>query len=95
MKTPCILVTIALIFLTPSRAAEKEPPTKLQTFEAKSGSIIVRGFSKIGMVRGKYGETVSVEARESRDTTTSKAAHGIILLAEENGTIARDGPDPV
>lgn len=60
--------------------------TKLQAFNAKTGAVIVRGFSKVGSVRGLYGTSVSAEARELTDATDGTKVSGIAIEVVEGGS---------
>jgi len=58
-------------------AAPEEPQTKVGAFIAKEGTVIVRGFSKIGTVKGSYGTSVTVEAHEAIDAGSGTKVLGI------------------
>jgi hypothetical protein len=51
--------------------APTAPKTKLEAFEAQEGVAIVQGFSRIGELRGTYGGTVVVLAKEFTNATRS------------------------
>ena len=53
------------------------PRTKLEAFEAQEGVVLVRGFSRIGEVRGVYGGLVSVQSVEVMNAATGKKEYGI------------------
>jgi hypothetical protein len=68
----------------------QEPKTKLQAFEAKTGVVIIRGFSMVGSVSGQYGGSVSVESREFLDASTAKREFGIVVEVKKGGEVERD-----
>jgi hypothetical protein len=74
---------------TPAVAAPP-PATKLEAFEKQTGSVVVRGFTSIGSVRGTYDGTVSVEAREFLNATTTKREYGIVIETKESGRLERE-----
>lgn len=92
--TLCILCT-AMIGCSRTSAQSKaapsqEPKTKLQAFEAKTGVVIISGFSTVGSVSGQYGGSVSVESKEFLDASTGKREYGIVIEVKKGGEIERD-----
>lgn len=67
------------------------PKTKIEAFQAKTGSVIIGGFSAIGGVAGDYGSRVDVEAREFTDASTGKKEYGIVIEVKEEGRFERQG----
>lgn len=85
MKTP-LTILLALAIVLPIAAqeqkpavAQKESKTKIEAFEAKTGAVIIRGFSTIGSVRGRYSTSASVESREFIDASSAKKEYGIFI----------------
>jgi len=64
--------------------------TKLEAFQAKTGVVIIRGFSVIGSVSGQYSGSVSVESREFLDASTGKREYGITIHVAKGGEIERE-----
>jgi hypothetical protein len=60
---------------------QNEPKTKLEAFIAKTGTVIIRGFSEIGSMQGLYGSSVAVDSMEFTDVTGGKneKAYGITI----------------
>lgn len=92
--TLCILCT-AMIGCSRTSAQSKaapsqEPKTKLEAFEAKTGVVIISGFSTVGSVSGQYGGSVSVERKEFLDASTAKREYGIVIEVKKGGEIERD-----
>ncbi len=70
----------------------KEPPppaTKLEEFSAKTGIVVIRGFSTIGEVRGMG--SVTITAREFRDASNPKLRQtGLTVEVKESGRLERE-----
>ena len=56
----------------PVDVAKSAPSTKLEAFSAKTGTVLVNGFSTLGVVNG-LGK-VSIDAREFRDASNPEAS---------------------
>lgn len=66
-----------------------KPATKLGAFEARTGIVVVRGYTEIGHVGGLG--TVTVNAREFRDAGNSKTRlTGISIAVKESGRLERE-----
>ena len=65
-------------------APELEPRTKLEAFEARTGVVIIKGYSRIGTASGLEGGSVEIETREFRDDTGAKE-YGIAVEVREEG----------
>jgi hypothetical protein len=63
--------------------------TKLQAFQAKTGAVVVLGFSRIASVQGLYGARADVEAREFTDAATGSRTSGLSVEVHEAGTLER------
>lgn len=77
---------IAFIFIAPiSLNAQNlkdqglSPKTKLEEFSARKGTVIVGGLEKIGVVSGRYGTSIKVEAKEFLNVSTGKKEYGITI----------------
>lgn len=92
------LVT-ALLFSIPAFASAQEsadapkaavaPATKLEAFSARTGIVLIKGYSKIGSV--SHTGTVNVDVREFRDASNLKSAqYGVALEVKELGRIERE-----
>jgi hypothetical protein len=90
----CVLVICFVGCARTSSQTKAEPSheakTKLEAFEAKTGVVIIRGFSKVGSVSGQYGGRVSVEAREFLDASGGKREYGITIEVAKGGEIERE-----
>jgi hypothetical protein len=89
-----IFIALGMLFCS-GRAAgqeadplELEPKTKLEAFEARTGLVIIRGYSRVGTASGLEGGSVEVETREFRDSDGAKE-YGIAVEVREAGTPER------
>lgn len=71
------------------RPVSQEPKTKIEAFEAQSGSVLIRGFSQIGQLKGAYGGTVTVQSIEFTLAASGKKEYGISIDVGESGTLER------
>lgn len=82
MILPLVLALSAPAFAAPAATADKGPAqamTKLEAFSARAGTVVVRGTTSIGVIRG-IGTAVEVQARELRDPANPKSrATGILV----------------
>ena len=78
---------IALLWLVPiplysqagSPSAQETPKTKLEVFQARSGAVIIRGFERMGEVKGEFGTSVMVDAREFTDAASGRKEYGLTI----------------
>lgn len=79
-------VIALLAFTAPAFAQDSapEPQTKLEQFGSNSGVVIVRGFTDVGTVRGEYGTSVTVAAREYMNAQTDAREYGISVEVKDN-----------
>src|SRR5262245_19720870 len=69
--------------------APTPPATKLEAFSAKTGVVIIRGFSTVGSI-SRLG-IVTIEVREFRDASNPKLrATGLSIQVKEAGRLERD-----
>jgi hypothetical protein len=102
MKGPTMKSLINLFFLVlslvvfSSHAAgqepaetELQPKTKLEAFQSRTGVVIIKGFSRIGLAPGLEGTSIEVENRELRDAGSNSREYGITVEVREAGNNAR------
>ena len=91
-----LLVTFSILMMSYAMAAAQEqgeqpkpPATKLEAFQARTGVVLIRGYTEIGTIGGR-SSTVTVTAREFRDASnpTSRAT-GIAIEVKEVGRLER------
>jgi hypothetical protein len=68
-----------------TNATELEPKTRLEAFQARTGVVIVRGFSRIGSATGSDGSSIEVEALELRDIDSKTKEYGITIEVTDDG----------
>jgi hypothetical protein len=59
------------------------PKTKLEAFEAQTGTVIIKGVAPIGSMFAQAG-TASVRSKESKDAGTGRKEYGIAIGLKEN-----------
>jgi hypothetical protein len=90
-----ILGILCLIaFSSPAAAQEPaepelEPRTKLEAFQARTGVVIIKGFSRIGLASGLDGTSIEIENREFRDVGSNSREYGITVEVREGGNNGR------
>ena len=61
----------------------KEAKTKLEAFQARTGVVIIRGFSEIGTVQGLYNTSIEVESKEFTDASNGRKEYGITIQVKD------------
>lgn len=69
--------------------SQQQPKTKLESFVAQDGVVIVRGFSTVGEVKANYGGLLTVESKEFTNVTSGKKEYGITIEVKETGRLER------
>lgn len=64
--------------------------TKLEAFQAKSGTVLIKGFSRIGSVETRYGGSAEVQAIELRDASSPLRVTGVVVTVKESGRLERE-----
>jgi hypothetical protein len=95
LRRLCLLVIILSASFSnaqgqPQKDVAAAPPaTKLEAFSAKTGVVLIRGFSTIGRING-LGQ-ITVEAREFRDGgNPNMRVTGLAFDVKESGQLERD-----
>lgn len=74
---------------TAADANKAAPSTKLEAFSARTGIVVIKAYSTLGVVNG-LGR-VSVDAREFRDASNPKQAqYGVAFEVKESGRLERE-----
>lgn len=68
---------------------ELEPRTKLEAFQSRTGIVIIKGSSRIGVAAGLDGTSIEVETRELRDAGSTSKEYGITVEVRETGANGR------
>jgi hypothetical protein len=66
------------------------PRTKLEALAVQEGAVIIRGFSRIGDVKGPLGSSVIVRSQEFTNASTSEKEYGITLEVRERSRLERE-----
>jgi hypothetical protein len=79
---------------SPKKLTEKDSTiligkTKLQSFQARTGTVVVLGFSRVATVPGLYGASTDIEARELTEATSGSRAPGVSVTVRESGSFER------
>jgi hypothetical protein len=91
----CLVLTVIVLssVVVRGRAQDqnttREPKTKIEAFEAQSGSVVIRGFSKIGEMKGVYGGNLTVQSIEFVNAATGKREYGITVDVKETDHLER------
>jgi hypothetical protein len=86
MKLTCSLLAFAFTACLVSARdslTNNLPPTRLETFESSTGTVIIKGTDDLGVVVGKSGGVI-VKLRESRDVSTNRREFGVLVSVREN-----------
>ena len=91
--SPCVVLFVlcsGLSLCQEQGETRKTPATKLEAFQARTGAVLIRGYSTVGTLRGMSSD-VSVDAREFRDGSNpnSPKAMGISITIKETGRLER------
>jgi hypothetical protein len=90
-----IFIILSLVVLSNhaigQEAAETglEPKTKLEAFQARTGVVIIKGFSRVGLAAGLEGTSIEVENREFRDAGGNSKEYGITIEVREAGNAGK------
>ena len=91
-----LLVAFILFTLSPpilvaqqSTEADKGPKTKLEEFQAQTGTVVIKGYSEIGKIMGTG--SVQVDAMELTNATTGIKQSGVLIEVQESGRLQNSG----
>ena len=84
MKFAPALLTAILFTCAPTFAQETNsyPKSRLETFEANTSTLLIKGTDDMGVVVGKVG-AVTVRCRESKDVSTGQREFGVIVTVTQ------------
>ncbi len=71
------------------RVQAPAPKTRIEAFDAQAGTVVIRGFSKVGELKGVYGGVLTVQSMEFTDATTGKKEYGISIDVKETDRLER------
>jgi hypothetical protein len=85
----CLLLSAALPVL--AQTSKPAPAkTKIETFEAKTGTVIVSGFTPTGGVITQLGGQVTVEAVEMSDAAAGSKISGVKITVAKGDSIGTE-----
>jgi len=84
-----LILPIGSIAFAQSTKPEQVPKTKLETFVAQNGIVIIQGFSSAGILKGQYGSTIEVDSKEFTNAASGKKEYGITIEVSSGGTASR------
>jgi len=64
--------------------------TKLELFQARTGVVIIRGFSTIGTITARYNASAEVESKEFIEASSGAKAYGITIQVKNSGDYKRE-----
>ncbi|HSS18680.1 MAG TPA: hypothetical protein VLL54_01145 [Pyrinomonadaceae bacterium] len=68
----------------------KEVRTKLEAFQGKAGTVLVKSYSETGAVTGQYGGSVEVDAMELQDRSNGAREMGLLVNVKPSGQYAQE-----
>ena len=80
-----LMVCVAEAGAQQSATVGKEPKTKLEAFQAQTGAVVIKGFSRIGRLSALG--SVEVTAMEFTDAATGKKQTGVAIEIKESGRL--------
>ena len=90
-----IVLIVAVVVLFPLNAfaqapeAQQTPKTKLEAFQAQDGVVLIQGFSWVAEMRGNFGGSLTITAKEFTNATSGSRQAGVIIDVKEGGRIER------
>jgi hypothetical protein len=73
-----------------TKSESAEPKTKVEAFQAKSGAVIIRGFTKVGTVACRSDTSVEIECKELTDATSGKKEFGISVTVKNSARFSKE-----
>lgn len=66
-------------FQAQDRAQSQAPKTRMEAFEAQTGTVIIKGFSEAGVIKSPLNGILSLYSMEITDGATGKKEYGIAI----------------
>jgi hypothetical protein len=73
-----------------TKSAASEPKTKVEAFQAKSGAVIIRGFTQVGSVACRSDTSIEVQCKELTDATSGKKEFGVSVTVKNESRFAKE-----
>ncbi|MDR3405561.1 MAG: hypothetical protein P4L99_23905 [Chthoniobacter sp.] len=64
---------------------QQQAKTKLEQFQAKTGSVIIMGIGPVGNIQAEAGAGVEIEVREFTDAASGAKQSGVVIKVSEAG----------
>jgi len=69
---------------------QRQPKTKLEAFQAKAGTVLVKSYSDITTIAGTPSGVIEIEAMELRDRSNGSQALGVVIDVKPAGGYAQN-----
>lgn len=89
--TLLLLMALTASAQTPKAAPSPEETTKLEKFQARTGAVIIKGYSTVGTLRGSTGGAAEVMSMEFTDAQSARKEKGVLIEVTESGRLERSG----
>jgi hypothetical protein len=93
MKRLALSFVLSIPLLASAQVADNAktvPTTKLEAFSARTGIVLVKGFTELGKIPG-IGGLLTISAREFRDASNPKlTVYGVAFEVKETGRLERE-----
>lgn len=83
-----LLLTISAAAQAPKPSPSPEETTKLEKFQSRTGSVIIKNFSRTGSLRG-IGGTLNVLSMDFTDAQSGTKVQGMVIEIKESGRLER------
>jgi len=90
----CLMLSVVALSVLPRLTAQTVkqdaatgPKTKIESFQAQTGSVIITGYSETGTLMAQLGTQMSVEAREFTNAASGKKESGILIGVKQGGRL--------
>jgi hypothetical protein len=86
----CGLAVAGLAAQQPAPPVNQPPKTRLETLDGLTGTVIIRGTSSVGIVRGPDGGSVHVNGQEFTNASTGRTEYGISIDVREASRVEHE-----
>jgi len=98
MKYTITSIFVALVFfLRPASAQQQgeakqqpQPKTKLEQFQANTGSVIIMAYDDVAPLQGQNGAAVYIQVREFTNATSGDKQSGILIKVKQTSPIEHE-----
>lgn len=87
---PLLLLFSILCLSMPLQAEEPQAQkTELEMFNAKSGSVIIKGYSTVAKIDFKNESSLEIDVKEYNDASSGERRYGITVAVNQGGRVER------